>query len=98
MRHALNTECRAIGALKPLHRSIKQADKGWAQIGWQALLFNRKALVLAGDSDESVFMVRVINMSLSDGNKILTLKVEPLEYYDGVLLNLFNEKKQEIDF
>ena len=55
------------------------------------------ALVLAGDSDESVFMVRVINMSLSDGNKILTLKVEPLEYYDGVLLNLFNQKKQEID-
>ena len=51
MRHALSAKCRAIGALKPLHCAIKQADKGWAQIGWQALLFYRKALVLAGNAN-----------------------------------------------
>ena len=55
------------------------------------------ALVLSSTADETVVMVRVVNLLLSDGNKVLTLQVDPLGYYEGALLTSFNDKKQDID-
>ena len=54
------------------------------------------ALVLSGADNETTVMVQVANVSLSDENKILTLQVDPLKYYEGERLNSFNDRKQSI--
>jgi len=50
------------------------------------------ALVFSGVDNETTFMVQVSNLSLSDGNTVLTLQVEPLPYYDGDRLASFTRK------
>jgi hypothetical protein len=41
-------------------------------------------------------MVKVSNLSLSDGNKLLTLQVHPLTYYEGVMLSSMAGKNSEL--
>lgn len=53
------------------------------------------ALVLSSVDNETTVLVQVANMSLSDGNKVLTFQTEPLEFYEGKLLKSFNENKQD---
>ncbi len=55
------------------------------------------ALVLSGVDYETTVMVQVANVSFSDGNKILTLQADPLEYYEGTLLSEYNEQKSKLD-
>ncbi|MDD1727831.1 MAG: hypothetical protein LUQ50_02030 [Methanospirillum sp.] len=50
------------------------------------------ALVFSGDDNETTFMVQVSQLSLSDGNTVLTLQVEPLPYYEGDRLASFTSK------
>ena len=40
-------------------------------------------------------MISVENLSLSDEKKILTLKVHPLEFYEGSGLNVFANSSPE---
>ena len=47
------------------------------------------ALVFTDPENERTFTVEVVNLSLSDGNKSLTLQVQPLEYYEGEVLKSF---------
>lgn len=54
------------------------------------------ALVLSGKGNETTVMVQITNVSLPDGNKILVLRVNPLEYYDGELLHDFNSRSKSL--
>jgi hypothetical protein len=51
------------------------------------------ALIFSGADNESTSMVEVSNLSLSDGNTVLTLQVKPLEFYDGEALKSFESEK-----
>ena len=55
------------------------------------------AMVFSGAENETTFMVEVSNLSLSDGNKVLTLHVKPLEFHEGELLKSFTSKKNELN-
>lgn len=44
------------------------------------------AIVFSRTDGETVSLVEVANLSLSDGNRTLTVRVKPLEYYDGTTL------------
>lgn len=52
------------------------------------------ALVLTSVDNETTVMVQVVNMSLSDENKVLILQADPLEFYEGERLTSFNKNKQ----
>ena len=54
------------------------------------------AVVFSGTSNESTSMVTVSNLSLSDENKVLTLQVIPLKYYDGEELKSFASKNVDL--
>lgn len=54
------------------------------------------ALFLSGEGNDTTMMVQVANVSLSDGNKILTLHANPLNYYEGELLKSFSEKRDMV--
>lgn len=54
------------------------------------------AVVFSGNDNESTSMVTVSNLSLSGGNKVLTLQVNPLKYYDGDELNSFANESVDI--
>ena len=54
------------------------------------------AVVLSGTGNESTSLVKVSNLTLSDGNKSLILQVKPLEFYEGKLLNSFVSEKKEL--
>lgn len=54
------------------------------------------AVVFSGNDNESTSMVTVSNLSLSDGNKVLTLQVNPLKYYDGEELKSFANESVDI--
>ena len=49
----------------------------------------KAAVVFKGSDTESTSMITVTNVSLSDKNKILTLQVNPLEFYEGEVLKSF---------
>lgn len=53
------------------------------------------ALVISGEEKEHISMISVENLSLSDEKKILTLKVRPLEFYEGSGLNVFANNSPE---
>lgn len=55
------------------------------------------ALVFSGTDEESVSFVQISNLSLSDGNKELTLQIASLEFYDGVMLKEFAKNAIPID-
>jgi len=55
------------------------------------------ALVFSGEGNETTFMVQVAYVSLSDGNKILTLQADHLEYYEGEMLKSFNDKREDFN-
>jgi hypothetical protein len=44
------------------------------------------ALVFSGPDGESVSLVQISHLSLSDTNKELTLQIAPLEFYEGEML------------
>jgi hypothetical protein len=54
------------------------------------------ALLFKGAGGESVSMVRVSNLSLTDGDKSLTLQVTPTEYYEGKPLESFVRDNKEL--
>ena len=47
------------------------------------------ALALSGTGNETTTLVQVANVSLSEGNKILTLQVNPLKFYEGEVFKSF---------
>jgi hypothetical protein len=55
------------------------------------------ALVFSGVDNETTFMVKVANLSLTDGNNVLTLQVEPLQYYEGDYLKSFDSAIQGLE-
>ncbi len=54
------------------------------------------AISFSNESNESVSIVQVTNISLSDQNKVLVLTLQPLEFYDGNELQSFVDQKQEL--
>lgn len=54
------------------------------------------AMVFSGTDNESTSMVMVSNLSLSEGNKTLTLDVTPLKYYDGEKLKFLANEQTEL--
>jgi hypothetical protein len=54
------------------------------------------AVVFSDPENESTSMVKVSNLSLSEGNKVLTLEVIPLKYYDGGKLQSLADKQTEL--
>lgn len=54
------------------------------------------AVVFSGGDAGSVSLVEVSNLSLSEGNKTLTLQATPLEFYDGEVLQSFASEKNEL--
>lgn len=54
------------------------------------------ALVFYRVDGESTSLVRISNLSLSDENKVLTLQVTPLAYYEGSALKTFGTDKNEL--
>lgn len=42
-------------------------------------------------------MVQVTNMLLSDGNKVLILKADPLKYYEGERLKSLNDRNGSLE-
>ncbi len=55
------------------------------------------ALVLSNTDNETNTLVQVVNVSLSDGNKILSLQVNPLEYYEGERFKSFNSNSKGLE-
>ena len=55
------------------------------------------AMVFSGIDDESTSIVEVSNLSLSDGNSVLTLQVRPLEFYEGERLKLFHSENKGLN-
>ena len=55
------------------------------------------ALVFSGPDEESISLVQISNLSLSDGNKELTLQIAPLEFYEGEMLKEFAKNAIPID-
>jgi hypothetical protein len=55
------------------------------------------AVVFSGAGSESVSLMKISNLSLSDENKVLTLRVNPLEFYEGEVLKSFVSDKNELD-
>jgi hypothetical protein len=55
------------------------------------------AVVFSGAGGESVSLIRISNHSLSHENKVLTLGVHPLEFYEGEALKSFAQEKIELD-
>jgi hypothetical protein len=51
----------------------------------------------SGSDGESVTLVRVSNLSLYDENKVLTLRVHPLEFYEGRILTSLASEKNDLD-
>lgn len=54
------------------------------------------ALVLSNENKRTI-MVRIANLSLSDEDKILTLQVNPLSYYEGKYLQRFYDQRLELE-
>lgn len=53
------------------------------------------AVVFSGFDGESVSLIKVINLTFSDGNKSVTLQAQPLGFYEAdILLPLAKEKKE----
>lgn len=44
------------------------------------------ALVFSGTDGDSISLIQISNLSLSDDNKDLTLQINPLEFYEGEML------------
>jgi len=55
------------------------------------------AVVFFGAGGESVSLIEISNLSLSHENKVLTLRVNPLEFYEGEALKSFVSEKNEFD-
>ena len=55
------------------------------------------AVVFSGTDDDTVSMGEVSNLSLSDGNSVLTLQVNPQKNYDGEVLKSFTYENIEVD-
>lgn len=55
------------------------------------------ALVFSNTDNETNTLVQVVNVSLSDGNKILSLQVNPLEYYEDERLKSFNSNSKGLE-
>ena len=55
------------------------------------------AVVFSGAGDESVSLISISNLSLSYENKVLTLRVNPLGFYEGEALKSFAREKKELD-
>ncbi|NLW76029.1 MAG: hypothetical protein GXY18_06330, partial [Methanomicrobiales archaeon] len=54
-------------------------------------------VVFSGAGGESVSLISISNLSLSHENKVLTLGVNPLEFYEGEALKSFAREKNELD-
>ncbi len=57
----------------------------------------RAALIVSDAQNDTTSMIQITNLSLSDDNKVLTLHVDPLPYYEGAALASFDADKQNID-
>ncbi|WP_146199639.1 hypothetical protein ACKUB1_12790 [Methanospirillum stamsii] len=55
------------------------------------------AVVFSGAGGESVSLIGISNLSLSYENKDLTLRVNPLGFYEGEALKSFASEKNELD-
>lgn len=55
------------------------------------------AIVVSGCDKESVSLVEIFNLSLSDENKSLLLQVKPLEFYEGSVLKTFEGETSGLD-
>lgn len=55
------------------------------------------AIVVSGCDKESVSLVEIFNLSLSDENKSLQLQVKPLEFYEGSVLKTFENETSGLD-
>lgn len=55
------------------------------------------AIVFSGADDESVSLVEISNLSVSDENKSLMLLVKPLLFYEGSVLKTFEGEKSGLD-
>lgn len=55
------------------------------------------AMVFSGADNESVSMVTISNLSLSEGDTVLTLQVTPMKYYEGEVLKSFTGEKGRLD-
>ncbi|MFH0968638.1 MAG: hypothetical protein V1862_13230 [Methanobacteriota archaeon] len=54
------------------------------------------AVTFSGADNESVSLVEVTNLSLSDENKTLIIQVHPLELYEGTVLKSFTDKMNRL--
>jgi len=54
------------------------------------------AVVFSDTGKDTVSMVKVTNISLSDEDKVLTLRVSPLKFYEGEALKSFSSKQKEL--
>jgi len=55
------------------------------------------ALVFSGGDSESVSLVEIFNLSLSDEGRSLLLQVKPLEFYEGSVLKTFEGGNSGLD-
>lgn len=55
------------------------------------------AVVFSDTLEESTSMVEISNLTISDGNKVLTLQVRPLEFYEGEKLEGLNKDTHDLD-
>jgi len=47
------------------------------------------ALVFSGTDGDSISLVQISNLTLSDENKVLTVQIKPLEFYEGEMLKAY---------
>lgn len=54
------------------------------------------AVFFSDTLEESTSMAEISNLTLSEENKVLTLQVKPLEFYDGERLSALNREKEDL--
>jgi len=55
------------------------------------------ALVLHDNEGETIFMVKIVKMSTEEGNGEVVLWMQPLDFYEGALLNTVTGAKKEFN-
>jgi hypothetical protein len=55
------------------------------------------ALVFSSPEEDAVTLVQIHNLSFSEKNTLLTLQVQPLEYYEGSVLNRVTSGYEKAD-
>lgn len=88
-----------INDIVPFFHITQGAKESMIKIGTvtKAISFPMNAAVVFSDSaNQTVSMVMVSNISLSDDDTVLTLRVTPLKFYEGDVLTPFLSKQQAL--